>query len=59
MNLKTTPATDEELAEAARANGVENLDQEPKGIKKRRFDGPGALLAHLERSTRRKAGAKR
>jgi hypothetical protein len=47
------PATEEEIAAAGKANGVESLDDEPPpGTKE--FHGYGELLSELEKSKREK-----
>ena len=52
-----TPATEEEIAEAAAANGVMSLDDPaPPGAKV--FHGYGELLTELEKSKRQKRTAR-
>ena len=52
VKFSSRPATDEEIAEAAAANGVKSLDDPPPpGTKV--FHGYGELLTELEKSKHR------
>lgn len=57
FRFTSKPATDEEIAAAAKANGVKSLDDDPPpGTKV--FHGYGELLSELEKSKREKRAAR-